>query len=112
MIALVYFLIYLSNNRLPFLDRVTGAQQEFNKVQILKKLLTPEKLCARYNVPHLESFAEAVFALGYDDEPYYSKLRFMFQKNLMVSNQVPDNRINILITERVKQISAAQLVSI
>ena len=83
MYAILYVLLYICNRgELPF-GRITT-----NSVIKYKMETTPEQLCkdAQFLLP----FAKAVYKLGFDEKPNYNQLKFMFQKNLMDKDLVPD----------------------
>jgi hypothetical protein len=98
LMSLCYLMIYMITGDIPFIrdenqqplpDHQAEQRREFERVKKLKNDLTPNQLC---NLPEsrlLLPFVEDVYSLKYDEEPDYSKLRFMLLKALLERDQVP-----------------------
>lgn len=65
-------------------------QCTFDAIRSFKLEMTPEKLCMG-NARDLLPFVKEVFSYKYKAEPYYTKLKFMLVKVLVVKGKIPDS---------------------
>lgn len=97
LISLCYLLIYILQGSLPFMElnqERLSLSQRFKKLRLLKNLYTPEKLCDSEETKILLPFIKNVFAIGFDEEPDYSKLNFCLLKALLDLDQVPSRQFD------------------
>ena len=100
MISLCYFMLYLVDGDLAFLQNEEEdsdgqnmlRQEEFNKIKHMKSILTPELLCESPEGKRLLPFFKEVFSLRFTQRPDYDKLRFMLLKIMLEINQTPDHK--------------------
>ena len=101
LISLCYFLLYLVDGDLSFLQNeqeddqpCEWMQEEFNKIKTMKNSLTVEMLAESDEGKRLIPFISEVFSLGFEDTPDYDKLRFMLLKILLEINSVPNKKFD------------------
>jgi hypothetical protein len=80
---------FFFNNEMSWLEALHGSQQIVNKISKAKIEMTPKKLCVDLAAPLLP-LAEKVFALRFEEEPEYSRLRFMMAKILLKKDVAPN----------------------
>jgi len=96
LISLCYFLLYLVDGDLAFLqdendDDAPDQQEEFSRIKKMKNLLTPELLCSESaEGKRLQPFFDDIFALEFESQPNYDKLRFTLVKGLLNLNETPN----------------------
>jgi len=95
LISLCYFLLYLVDGDLTFLqngdDDDQSQKEEFSRIKKMKNMLTPEMLCAESDEGRrLQPFLEEIFKLEFDQTPNYDKLRFTLVKGLLNLNETPN----------------------
>ena len=99
LISLCYFLLYLVDGDLAFLQKeqeqeaesvlAEWKQEEFNRIKQLKNALAPEAICESEEGQRLLPFVKEIFALQFEERPNYDKLRFMLIKALLDINETP-----------------------
>lgn len=90
LISLAYMLTSLIQDDLEWTRSVNRYISNYNKVGLIKRQLTPEKVCQ--NQAHLLlSFVQEVFEIEYYEEPCYSKLKFMLVSVLLNQGISPDS---------------------
>ena len=99
LISLCYFLLYLVDGDLAFLQKeqeqedesilAEWKQEEFNRIKQLKNTLAPEAICESEEGQRLLPFVKEIFALQFEERPNYDKLRFMLIKALLDINETP-----------------------
>ena len=92
LISLVYLLMYLATGKLPFVKHDLPLMEQINRIKRKKNKYSPQKFCTALKCAYFTEFAKEIYALGFEDEPDYSHLRFILQKNLMDKNDYP-NRV-------------------
>lgn len=114
LISLCYFLLYLVDGDLTFLqnddEEDQNQQEEFSRIKKMKNMLTPEMLCAESDEgKRLQPFLEDIFKLDYEQTPNYDKLRFTLVKGLLNLNETPnkefDWNVEYLKSKKVEQAS-------
>ena len=88
-ISLCYFLIYLIDCNLHFLDGCTS----FADIRHLKQNLTPDNLFQTENSQIIKTFVNEVFDLDNSETPNYDKLKFLLIKELLNFEQTPRDDI-------------------
>ena len=54
--------------------------------------MTPKEICSKYYCEYLSEFMEKVYALEFKEEPDYSYLRFILEKNMMERDMYPSKQ--------------------
>ena len=90
LISLAYLLCYFYTGKFPFVKHDLPLLEQINLIKKKKNKYKPKKFCSKYKCEFLLEYTEAVYKLKFDEEPDYKYLKFIFQKNLMDNNTVPD----------------------
>lgn len=103
LISLCYFLLYLVDGDLAFLEQnsesskensqdASKQREEFLRIQKFKNQLTPELLCASPESKHFLRFINLIFSLKFEETPNYEKLRFMLVTELLDLGESPSKK--------------------
>ena len=71
--------------------------KQIDRIKRKKNKYKPKKFCTLYQCPFLIEYMEAVYDLQFDEKPDYSYLRFLFEKNLMNEEMIPDNKFDWIL---------------
>lgn len=90
MISLAYFVVFLVNGELTWLEDVDCEAPDFcEKVWQIKKELSPETLCSG-NATTLIPFVEEIFSYKFEEKPEYSRLKHLLKKVILKHDVCPD----------------------
>ena len=91
LISLCYMMLFLQKGKLPFIETNHNmtSDEEFIHIRAKKKSLRPTDLCISKESESLLKFMTEIFALKFEEAPYYDKLRFMLATELTEFNQQP-----------------------
>ena len=79
-------MIYLASGKAPFIQGSINLMDQIPQIKKRKNKEKPSKFCGDPKCVHLVPFAEKIYSLKFDEEPEYSKLRFMLEKCLLERN--------------------------
>ena len=78
-----YLLVFLSSSNFPFEIYDIPFAANVEQLLKLKRSLSVQQISQLTNTPWLTQFGELIFNLDFKEEPNYSQLIFVLQKNLM-----------------------------
>lgn len=85
-------LCFLSYGELPFIDSQLPYNSQVLNIRKQKNKMTPKEICSKYYCEYLSEFMEKVYALEFKEEPDYSYLRFILEKNMMERDMYPSKQ--------------------
>lgn len=92
-ISLVYFMIFCSNSKQPWIDSKRPISEQYKEIGIFKIKTDARDFCDK-ETEFLYPLLKYSYGLGYDEKPDYEKMRFMIKKILLENGYLPDNKFD------------------
>ena len=92
MIQVIYNLMCLYNEFKPLRGYLGRDNKYFDKFRKFKTAETATEFCVVNECEFLTEVLEECYALKYDEQPKYTKIKFLLQKSLLQENMAPGGR--------------------